>query len=117
MPSKSIWIIRAAWVSLGVIILWALLSFFVLKPQNVSLLHLLIWGFLATLNTVLFMTGFITALLEYYRGQHQMMDAALKKVLFRRIFWTLPGLVIALLVLGLLVFLLVSVSQAIFAVH
>ena len=115
MRSKSIWIIWSAWISTGFIIAWAILSLFVFKPQNVSLLHLLIWGFLMMLNVGFFLVGFIVATIEYYRSRH-IVDLAVKKILFRRIFWAVPGLIMALLLVFLLGFLAFSVFQALVVV-
>ncbi len=116
LQSKSLWFVRIAWISTGVIIAWALLSYFVLKPQNVSLLHLVIWGQLMVINLTLFIAGFITSLINFYRNR-QTTDLVLRRKLFRRVLWSLPGLLLAVLLVLFLVFLVFSVAQSIFIVR
>ncbi len=116
LQSKSLWFVRSAWISTGVIIIWAFLSAFVLKPQNVSLLHLVIWGQLMVINLILFLAGFITSWINFYRNR-KTTDLVLTRKLFRRVLWSLPGLLLGVLLVFLLVFLVISVAQSLFTVR
>lgn len=116
LQSRSLWFVRAAWISTGAIIVWALLSAFVLKPQNISLLHLIIWGQLMIINLVLFLVGFVTSWINFYRNR-KTVDLVLRRKLFRRVLWSLPGLLFGILFIFLLGFLIISVADAIFTVR
>lgn len=114
--SRSLWFVRSAWISLGVIIAWALLSYFVIKPQNVSLLDLSIWGLLMVVNLLLFVAGLITSWLNFYQNR-KTTDLVLRRRLLRRVFWSLPGLLLVILLVCLLGFLIILVAQSIFTVR
>jgi putative copper export protein len=101
---------------MGAVVIWAVLSFAVFKPQHVSLLHLIIWGQLMVVNVILFIVSFIVSVLNFYRLR-QVVDSPTRRVLRRRIVWTLPGLCMALLLLGLVMYLVISVAQALFTVR
>jgi hypothetical protein len=116
LKSRSFWFVKSAWISVGVIIAWALLSYFVIKPQNVSLLHLVIWGQLMVVNLILFVAGFVTSVLNFYQNR-KTVDLVLRRKLFRRVLWSLPGLFLAALLVFLLGFLVVSVAQSLFTVR
>lgn len=116
LQSKSIWFVRSAWISVGAIVAWALLSYFIIKPQNVSLLHLIVWGMLMVGSLLLFVAGFIASWINFYQNR-KTNDLVLKRKLFRRVLWSLPGLLLAMLLVFLLGFLIISVAQSIFTVR
>lgn len=114
--SKSLWLIGTAWAGVILIIVWVLVSYFVIKPQKISLLDLVIWGMLMLINLGLFIVGFITSWFDFFKNR-KTADLVLKRKLFRRLLWSLPGLLMVLLLIFLLGFLIFSVMQSIFSVR
>lgn len=115
LHSKSLFFVRAAWISAAAIIFWALISYFIIEPQHISLIHLIIWGQLMLISLILFIVGFIISVIDLYRFYHTT-DVVLKRKLFRRMLWSLPGLFMAIVLLFLVGYLIFAVLQSIVAV-